>query len=100
MEEKALKGSAMCGAGVARVFRTLTPALLSPPEAVEACMLNGTIIAVSCCLLLRGQLVGQQWGCCGKGRPYSNMEMRETGRPTPNALSLPPGFLSILEPGL
>lgn len=52
MEEKALNGSAMCGAGVAKVFHTLTPALLSPTEPVEACMLNGTIIAVSFCLLL------------------------------------------------
>lgn len=41
------------------------PALVSPTEPMEACMLNGTIIAVSCCLL-QGELVGQGRGMLWK----------------------------------
>lgn len=52
-------------------------------------MLNGTIIGVSCCLLLQDELVGRVevlW----KGGPLSlpYVEMKGTGRPTPNMLSI------------
>lgn len=48
---KALKRSAACGVCLdAHAYASLSP------EPMEACILNGTIIEVSCCLLLQGEL--------------------------------------------
>lgn len=48
------------------VLRTLMPCACLSPEPVQACVLNGTIIGVSCRLLLQGAW-GAGMGCCGKG---------------------------------
>ena len=65
-------------------------------------MLNGTIIGVSCCLLLQGELMGQGQGCCGKGGPlsHSHAKMKETQETYPQYTFIASRASPVLEPSL
>lgn len=82
-------------------FACSGPALLSPLEPVEACRLNGTIIGVSCCLLLQSWW-GRGVGCGGKGGPlsHSHVEMKETQETCPQYTFIASRARPSLEPSL
>lgn len=83
-----------CGFSPGCVPHTHTCATL-PPEPVEACLLNGTIIGVSC-LLLQGELGGRD-GVLWEGRLYNANERNQGDLPQPH-LPFLQGFPGIPEP--